>query len=101
MQARPSGQAGVALDTLRRGPRSRGADLTNRVTAGLNTRRALRRLRLPEGIGIFLKSPSPNHLALLMRTRYKAFLAFRENENQTSPPVHAGTPHCGLRGGLR
>jgi hypothetical protein len=57
MQARPSGQAGVALDTLRRGQRSRGADLTNRVTAGLNTRRALRRLRPPEGVEIFHSSP--------------------------------------------
>ena len=73
MQARPHGNVKVASDTLpapsgaalrvasdelsrsarfRRGQRSRGTDLTNRVAAGLMPRRALRRLRPPESVPI-------------------------------------------------
>lgn len=56
MQARLRGNAAAASDTLRRGQRSRGTDLTNRVAAGQNPRRALRRLRPPEGLSIL---PNP------------------------------------------
>ena len=71
MQARPRGNAAVASDTLRRGQKSRGTDLTNRVAAERELRRALRRLRPPEGAPI-LPIPFPlEHLALHMIARYK------------------------------
>jgi len=72
MQARPRGNAAAASDTLRRGQRSRGTDLTNRVAAGLNTRRALRRLRPPEGVPILPLPSQIEHLAVDMEARYKA-----------------------------
>ena len=51
---------------------SRGTDLTNRIAAGCNPRRALRRLRPPEG-GLIIPHPSRlEHLAVLMNARYKA-----------------------------
>src|SRR5678815_1120889 len=72
MQARLRGNAAVASDTLRRGQKSRGTDLTNRVAAERKLRRALRRLRPPEGASIFHQSRRPEHLALSMNARYKA-----------------------------
>jgi hypothetical protein len=57
MQARGGGNAPTASDTLRRGQRSRGADLTNRVLAGQNPRHALRRLRPPEEV-LILPNPT-------------------------------------------
>jgi hypothetical protein len=80
MQARFRGNATVASDTLRRGQRSRGTDLTNRVAAGCIPRRALRRLRPPEGISILPKTLALEHLALHMIARYKA--ARRENADE-------------------
>jgi hypothetical protein len=72
MQARQSGNASVASDTLRRGQKSRGTDLTNRVAAGCSPRRALRRLRPPEGFSILPKIPCLAHLDSGMKARYKA-----------------------------
>jgi len=72
MQAPHRGNAAVASDTLRRGQGSRGTDLTNRVAAGCNPRRALRRLRPPEGVCILPFSHPLEHLDLLMVARYKA-----------------------------
>jgi hypothetical protein len=75
MQARPSGNVVAALDTLRRGQKSRGTDLTNRVAAGRSLRRALRRLRPPEGLLSFPNLAAPEHLqyfVLSMSSRYKA-----------------------------
>jgi hypothetical protein len=74
MQALRRGDATVASDTLRRGQKERGTDLTNRVAAGLIPRRALRRLRPPEGFPILPNSLSLEHLALHMIARYKATL---------------------------
>lgn len=72
MQARGSGDAATASDTLRRGQKERGTDLTNRVAAGLIPRRALRRLRPPEGISILSQILDLEHLAVRMFARYKA-----------------------------
>src|SRR5438552_16484886 len=84
MQARPRGNAAVASDTLRRGQKSRGTDLTNRVAAGRSPRRALRRLRPPEGGLTLPKSIPPEHLTFDMIARYKASLRASSNEYSTS-----------------
>ena len=76
MQARLRGNAAVASDTLRRGQKSRGTDLTNRVAAGRSPRRALRRLRPPEGFSILSKILPLEHLAVSMNARYKALPSF-------------------------
>jgi hypothetical protein len=75
MQAPASGNARLASDTLRRGQKSRGTDLTNRVAAGLLPRRALRRLRPPEALLSFPNPTAPEHLVLDMIPRYKALFA--------------------------
>jgi len=82
MQARPSGNAVAASDTLRRGQRSRGTDLTNRVAAERKLPRALRRLRPPESTPIFLHFPLLEHLALHMIARYKATIALSEQTDE-------------------
>ena len=74
MQARRSGNAAVASDTLRRGQGSRGADLTNRVAAERKLRRALRRLRPPEGVLSLPTNCRAWNLAFGMVARYKALL---------------------------
>ena len=72
MQARRSSNAAVASDTLRRGQKSRGTDLTNRVAAGRSPRRALRRLRPPESVPILPEITPLGHLVFGIRARYKA-----------------------------
>lgn len=74
MQARPRGNAAAASDTLRRGQKSRGTDLTNRVAAGRFPRRALRRLRPPEGSPTLPHPTLSEHLAFIIHARYKALL---------------------------
>ncbi len=79
IQAPRRGNAAVASDTLRRGQKSRGTDLTNRVAAERSHRRALRRLRPPESACIFSQNPSRWQLVFGMKTRYKASLRASHN----------------------